>query len=64
MIELFSALQTQWTLGPRGPCGLRYEVLPVVLDLLGIRGDRAELFAGLRVMEGEVLALLHRAAVP
>lgn len=60
-VEVFAALQTQWTVDPSGrPCGLRYEALPVVLDLLGVAGDRAELFAGLCVMERAVLAVLRR----
>jgi len=53
-------MQTQWTVGASTAVGLRYEALPVVFDLLGVAGDRGELFAGLRVMEGEVLALLQR----
>lgn len=53
-------MQTQWTVGASTAVGLRYEALPVVFDLLGVAGDRGELFAGLRVMEGEVLSLLQR----
>jgi len=59
-ITVFAAMQTQWTVGPSGWIGLRYEALPVVLDLLGMAGERAELFAGLRVMEREVLTVLRR----
>lgn len=61
MVELFGAMQTQWQVGPSGAVGLRYEALPVVLDLLGmVAGDRTDLFAGLRVMEREVLTVLRR----
>ncbi len=56
VIRVFMVMSTQWNVGLRGPIGLRYEALPVVMDLLGIAAEaRAELFPGLRVMEAAVL---------
>lgn len=41
-LRLFMALQTQWRLGPTGrPCGLIYEVLPMVEARLGISAPAA-----------------------
>lgn len=59
-VRVFAAIQTQWTIGPAGPIGLRYEVLPVVFDLLEIHEDRPDLFDALRVMESAALGELHR----
>lgn len=54
---IFSALLTQWRMGPTGAVGLDYAVLPVVERRLGItRQQSREAFEGLRVMEREALA--------
>lgn len=55
-VEVFADMLTQWNVGPGGVVGLRYEALPVMLDLRGIpAADRAEAVAGLRVMERTAL---------
>ena len=53
---IFASMLTQWSVGPGGPVGLRYEALPIVLRLRGIpRAEWSELFEGIRVMESEAL---------
>lgn len=66
-VELFAALQTQWTVAPSGRLvGLRYESLPVVCRALRIRRRKQRrLFCDLQVMESAVLeALGADAALP
>lgn len=57
-------MQTQWALGGMGGVvGLRYESLPAMLDLLGIKKPaRREVLAALRVMESAALKVLNEAA--
>lgn len=56
-VELWFVLQTQWRVGPAGPIGLDYNVLPWVMRQCGIRSSeqRAALFEDLRVMERAAL---------
>lgn len=55
-VEVFADMLSQWNVGPGGVIGLRYEALPVVLDLRGIPpAERADAVAGLRVMERAAL---------
>jgi len=62
-VEVFSAMQTQWRVGMNGPTGLDYAALPPVLDLMAVENDeRADCFAGLRVMENEALDVFRRKA--
>lgn len=65
VVEVFTALQTQWAVGGAGQViGLRYEALPTVLDLLGVKkARRRELFDGLRLMEAEVLQAVHESGM-
>lgn len=50
--RVFSAMLSQLNVGMNGLIGLRYEALPLVLELHGITGEqRLEVFDGLRVME-------------
>ena len=52
----FMALGTQWNVGMAGPIGLRYEVIPIVLRMQGVRRqDWPHVFECIRVMEGEAL---------
>lgn len=61
-LQVFSALQTQWNVGMNGAIGLRYEALPVVLNLLEIQEtDRAGIFNSLRIMESEALSFFRNA---
>ncbi len=61
-VEVFASMTTQWQTGMNGPTGLRYEALPVVLDLLGIAAPaRRDVFDGLRVMERAALAEMREA---
>lgn len=49
-------MATQWRVGPGGVIGLDYAALPAVFDLLDVaREDRADAFAGVRVMEDAAL---------
>lgn len=60
-VRAFISMGTQWNVGMGGPVGLRYESLPVVLDLLGIEaGARRALFPALRVMEHAALEEFSR----
>jgi hypothetical protein len=61
-VEVFSAMQTQWRVGMNGPTGLDYTALPPVMDLLAVqeKDERAECFAGMRVMEREALEVFGR----
>ena len=57
--ELFYQLATQWRIdGMSGQrLGLRYDVIPAVMDLMGTTQDRKTLFLGLRIMEAAVINL-------
>jgi hypothetical protein len=53
---VFVAMSTQWRVGMSGPTGLDYNALPTVLRLTGAaRGDWADLFEAVRVMEDAAL---------
>lgn len=59
-VEVFADMMTQWNVGGAGVVGLRYEALPIVLDLRGVAAaDRADIVAGLRVMERAALEHFH-----
>lgn len=48
---------TQWNVGMAGPIGMRYEALPVVLDMTEVARDEwPQVFECLRIMESEALA--------
>lgn len=50
---------TQWRVGPGGPSGLDYTVVPITASMLGIkRRDLPDIFPDLRVMEVEALAVM------
>jgi len=58
--RVFAAMGTQWNVGMSGAIGLRYEALPVVLNMMGIaKKERAEIFDSLRIMESEVLTMFR-----
>ncbi|MBU0752363.1 MAG: DUF1799 domain-containing protein [Gammaproteobacteria bacterium] len=55
-LGIFADMLTQWNVGPGGVVGLRYEALPLVMDLRGIQpAARADAIAGVRVMERAAL---------
>ena len=55
-VEVFADMLTQWNVGGAGVVGLRYESLPLLLDLRAVpAADRPDLVAGLRVMERAAL---------
>lgn len=64
-VELFDALGTSWNVAPTGRLiGLRYEVIPVVMDLHAIHGTdrRRDLFEDVRVMESAVRVMINEQA--
>ncbi|WP_230849873.1 DUF1799 domain-containing protein [Ralstonia solanacearum] len=59
-VEAFVHLGTQWRIGARGPIGLDYAAIPVVLQLLRVPpDDHADVFAGIRIMEHAALAEMN-----
>lgn len=63
-LRLFNGLMTQWRMGPGGPIGIDYAVVPMVArEIAGIRPRRLrELWWHLRVMESEALAVISEQA--
>lgn len=60
-VEVFADMQTQWNVGMSGVIGLRYEALPLLLDLRGIvAAARADVVAAVRVMERAALEFFRR----
>lgn len=59
-INLFGDMLTQWNVGMSGAVGLRYEALPLLLDLHAATAeDRPYLMQGLRVMERAALEVMR-----
>lgn len=57
---VYDAMRTQWSVGMAGAIGLRYEALPLALEMQGIaRADWPDTIAGVRAMEAETLRLLR-----
>lgn len=55
-VRLFSVMDKQWNVGMGGPVGLRYEVMPMLFRLLGIKRDeQLDVFDAVRIMEREAL---------
>lgn len=53
---VFEGMATQWRVGFSGPVGLDYNVLPWVIEQVGVPNeDRAGLFEDVRVMEAAAL---------
>lgn len=52
VMQIFTDMLSQWNVGMSGVIGLRYESLPIIFEMHGIkRKARHELFKGIRVME-------------
>lgn len=60
--QVFSAMATQWRMGMNGPTGLDYSVLPQVMDMLAIEGDKATVFTDVRIMERKALEVFNRSS--
>lgn len=59
-VLVFERMATQWNVGPGGLVGLRYEALPVVLDMSSIPlADRPRIFSDVQTMEHEVMTMLR-----
>nr|WP_137279222.1 DUF1799 domain-containing protein [Pseudomonas rhizoryzae] len=54
---VFEGMMTQWRTGMGGPTGFDYSVVPLVMDMVGVRGKkrRREVFRDIRVMEKQAL---------
>lgn len=62
-LDVWLAMRTQWRPGFSGAVGLVYEALPVVYRACGVaRRDQPDVFAALRVMERETLAVWREQA--
>jgi len=60
-VNVFIAMSTQWSMGPAGPIGLRYEVLPEIWRRTGIpAADRSAVFDDLRVLEDAALEAIRQ----
>lgn len=59
-VQVLTLMATQWRVaGMGGYLGLDYNVLPLVMQAAGIkRRHRADTFAGLQILEREVLSLM------
>lgn len=59
--QVFAALSTQWNVGPHRAIGLRYEAIPVVLQMGGVEEkEHAQILQDLRVMEREALTIFNK----
>lgn len=57
---VFAGMLSQWNVGMSGVIGLRYEALPLVLEVQGIEPyERREVFDGLGVMERAAVQQLN-----
>jgi hypothetical protein len=60
VLQVFSAMGTQWMVSYGGYVGLRYEALQPVFEACGIKKKaRAEMFHSLRIMENEALSVIN-----
>ena len=54
-------MDTQWRVGMSGATGLDYAAVPVVMRLVGVKAsERAEVFAGLQIMEQTALEFMRK----
>jgi hypothetical protein len=60
-LQVFKTMDTQWNVGQNAVIGLRYEALPVVMDVMGVKKKaRAGMLQSLRIMEQEALQVLNQ----
>lgn len=56
-VGVFIDLGTQWRVGPRGPYGVDYNVIPMICDLHEIApSNRNEILQSIRIMESAALS--------
>lgn len=61
-VNVFIAVMTQWRMGPSGPIGLDYGVLPMIFRLTATpQSSWPQVFADLQVMEVEALNTVRKA---
>lgn len=59
-VKVFIDMSTQWRVGMGGVVGLDYNVLPMIFSIRNIDGEeRAEVFEGIKVMEGSALKTMR-----
>lgn len=62
VLEVTIRMMSQLNVGMNGVIGMRYEALPVVLDVLAVpAADRLDVLDGLRVVEAELVRQLRDA---
>lgn len=60
-VHIFADMMSQWNVGMSGVIGMRYEALPLVMELHGIVGEqRREVFDGLGVMERAAITKINK----
>lgn len=60
-MQVFADLLSQWNVGMSGVIGLRYEALPLVMEMHRIKPeDRRDIFDGLRVMERAAITEINK----
>lgn len=59
-VNCFIGMSTQWRVGMSGATGLDYNALPFVMRSTGVKpADRNDVFADLRILEDEALAVMR-----
>lgn len=59
-MEVSVRMGSQLNVGMNGALGMRYEALPLVLDVLQVpAADRLDVFDGFRVIEAEIVRLVN-----
>lgn len=60
-LQVFSVLQTQWNVGQASVIGLRYEAIPVAMQMAGVSmRDKQAIYRSLQVMELEALSIFNK----
>lgn len=59
-LRVFQAMGTQWRMGFNGPIGLDYNVLPGVIERIGVpKKERNQVFDDVQVMERAALLVMR-----
>lgn len=60
IVDVFMSMMTQWRICHAGMTGLDYTALEAVMRIAGVQDDdRADVFAGIRIMEAEALRVIR-----